>query len=198
MITENIFPIPIGFFRYEDKFDIDFITNQSQRNNIGNITSVDKYILKHKQLTELRQFIEKSMFDYFTATYNPKNDVRLKITQSWLNWTQPGQYHHKHAHPNSLISGCYYVNARKESDRIYFYRDGYQPIKFPPVEWNVYNSDSWWFPVGTGDLILFPSSLTHMVQPVEGDETRISLAFNTFPIGEIGDEDELTALKLER
>ncbi len=35
-----------------------------------------------------------------------------------------------------------------------------------------------------------------MVQPVGGEDTRISLAFNTFPVGHIGDEDELTALYL--
>ena len=198
MIVENLFPTPIGFFKYENKINKEFLTTQPQRANEGNTSSVDRYILKHKHLLDLRQFIEKCLHDYFMATYNPKNDTRLKITQSWLNWTKPGQHHHKHAHPNSLISGCYYVNAHKETDKIYFYRDGYQRLKFPPVEWNAYNSDSWWFPVGSGDLILFPSSLTHMVQPVEGDETRISLAFNTFPIGEIGDEDELTALKLER
>jgi len=198
MIFENLFPNPIGFFKYDGKVDTDFLASQPQRPNDGNTSSEDKYILKHKQLFELRQFIEKSLHEYFMATHNPKNDTRLKITQSWLNWTKPKQHHHKHAHPNSLISGCYYVNARKESDKIFFYREAYHQIKFPPVEWNIYNSDSWWFPVNTGDLILFPSSLTHMVQPVEGDETRISLAFNTFPIGDIGDENDLTALRLER
>jgi len=195
---ENLFPIPIGFFRYDGEVDTDFLAGQSQRPNDGNTSSEDKYLLKQKKLLNLRQFIEKSLHEYFMATYCPKNDAHLKITQSWLNWTKPKQYHHKHAHPNSLISGCYYVNARKDSDRIYFYRDGYQQIKFPPAEWNPYNSESWWYPFGTGDLVLFPSSLTHMVQPVEGEDTRISLAFNTFPIGVIGDENELTALKLEK
>ena len=195
---ENLFPIPIGFFKYEGEVDTDFLANQPQRPNTGNTSSEDRYLLKQKKLLNLRQFIEKSLHEYFMATYCPKNDTRLKITQSWLNWTKPGQFHHKHAHPNSLISGCYYLNAHKDTDRIYFYRDGYQQIKFPPAEWNPYNSESWWYPVGTGDLVLFPSSLTHMVQPVEGEDTRISLAFNTFPIGVIGDENELTALQLEK
>lgn len=198
MIMENLFPLPIGFFNYNGEINKNFLVNQPQRINQGNTSSKNNYILKDKILLNLRQFIERSLHEYFMATYNPKNDTRLKITQSWLNWTKPGQHHHKHAHPNSLISGCYYVNADKKTDRIYFYREGYQQFKFPPVDWNMYNSDSWWFPVESGDLILFPSSLTHMVQPVEGNDTRISLAFNTFPIGEIGDENELTALKLER
>jgi uncharacterized protein (TIGR02466 family) len=196
VVIENLFPIPIGFFNYDGEVDIDL--DQPQRPNDGNTSSEDKYLLKQKKLLNLRQFIEKALHEYFMATYCPKNDAHLKITQSWLNWTKPGQYHHKHAHPNSLISGVYYINAHKHSDKIFFYRDGYQHIKFPPVEWNPYNSESWWYPVGTGDLVLFPSSLTHMVQPVEGEDTRISLAFNTFPIGVIGDENELTALRLEK
>lgn len=190
---ENLFPIPIGFFKYDGKIDI---SDEEQRPNDGNTSSVDKYILK--KFPDLTTFIEKSLHTYLMSTICPKNDTHLRITQSWLNWTKPGQYHHKHAHPNSLISGCYYVNANKETDKIFFYRDGYQQIKFPPVEWNAYNSESWWYSVGTGDLVFFPSSLTHMVQPVGGEDTRISLAFNTFPVGYVGDEDELTALHLRK
>ena len=132
------------------------------------------------------------------ATICPKHDVRLRITQSWLNWTKPGQFHHKHAHPNSVISGCFYVNANKETDKIFFYKDGYKQITFPPVEWNMFNSESWWYSVGSNMLVFFPSHLTHMVEPVGGEETRISLAFNTFPVGYVGDEDSLTALHLEK
>ena len=196
MLLENLFPTPIGFFKYDGKIDTDFLANQDQRPNDGNTSSVDKYILK--KLPDLATFIDKCVHEYLMATICPKNDVRLRVTQSWLNWTKPGQYHHKHAHHNSLISGCFYVNADKETDKIFFYKEGYQQIKFPPVDWNAYNSDSWWYPVGTGDLVFFPSSLTHMVQPVGGEDTRISLAFNTFPVGYVGSEDELTALHLEK
>ena len=80
---ENLFPIPIGFFKYDGEVDTDFLVNQSQRANEGNTSSEDKYLLKQKKLLNLRQFIEKSLHEYFMATYCPKNDARLKITQSW-------------------------------------------------------------------------------------------------------------------
>lgn len=201
MIIENLFPIPIGFFNFDEGLseeNTNFLKNQKQRSNQGNTSSEDRYILKQKKISNLTTFIEKCIHEYFMETYCPKNDVRLRITQSWLNWSAPGQWHHQHSHPSSLISGCYYINANKETDKIYFYKTDYQMIKFPPVEWNSYNSDSWWFPVETGKLILFPSSLSHKVEPVEGTETRISIAFNTFPVGYVGDEDELTALHLEK
>jgi uncharacterized protein (TIGR02466 family) len=201
MLIENLFPTPIGFFDFEEGLtsdQMDFLMGQDQRPNDGNTSSVDKYILKHKILANLATFIEQSIHEYLMTTICPKHDVHMRITQSWLNWTKPGQYHHKHAHPNSLISGCFYVNANKETDKILFYRDGYSQIKFPPVEWNQYNSESWWYPVESNGIVLFPSSLTHMVQTVGGEDIRVSLAFNTFPVGYVGEENELTALHLEK
>lgn len=199
-MIHNLFPTPVG--RYElgrdlNAKELSFLKNQETRSNMGNTTSIDNTILKNKELTQLRDFIETKVSEYFTTIYNPKHKVNLKITQSWTNYTENGQYHHKHAHPNSFVSGVFYIQATKEKDKIYFYKDGYEQIKFPPTEWNVWNSESWWFEVGTGDLVLFPSSLTHMVQTLDHDQTRISLAFNTFPVGAIGEEVDLTGLKLE-
>lgn len=199
-MIHNLFPTPIG--RYELGRDLTakellFVNKQETRSNMGNTTSIDNTILKNKELTQLRDFIETKVSEYFTEVYKPKHKVNLKITQSWTNYTKPGEYHHKHAHPNSFVSGVFYIQANKEKDKIYFYKDGYQQIKFPPSEWNVWNSESWWFDVGDGNLVLFPSSLTHMVQTVETQETRISLAFNTFPVGHVGDEMDLTGLQLE-
>jgi hypothetical protein len=93
------------------------------------------------------------------------------------------------------VSGVLYVRADKVKDKIYFYKSEYQPIRFPSNHYNPYNSESWWLDVGAGDLMLFPSSLTHMVETVHGSD-RVSLAFNTFPVGYVGDEEELTALRL--
>lgn len=199
MAMHNLFPIPVGLYelgRDLTEKELSFLKNQKTRPNNGNTTSVDNTILKARALTQLRDFIETSVSDYFKTVHNPKHKVNLKITQSWTNYTEKNQYHHKHAHPNSFVSGVFYIQADKTKDKIYFYRDSYQQIKFPPQEWNVWNSDSWWFEVGTGNLILFPSSLTHMVPSVESEQTRISLSFNTFPVGHVGEEMDLTGLRL--
>lgn len=198
-VIQNLFPIPVGFYKLDRDLttkELSFIKGQKTRSNTGNTTSVDNVILRNKSMTKLRDFVETSIADYFKSVHNPKHNVNLRITQSWCNYTEPGQYHHKHAHPNSFVSGVFYPQANKETDKIYFYRSGFQMIKFPPENWNVYNSDSWWFEVGQGDLILFPSSLEHMVETVKGDQTRISLAFNTFPVGNIGEELGLTQLTI--
>jgi uncharacterized protein (TIGR02466 family) len=195
----NLFSIPVGFFnlgRLITEQELFFISNLDTRPNQGNTTSANNFVLRDPALTSLRSFIEDSVSEYFKQTANPKHNVNLRVTQSWCNYSEPGQYHHKHAHPNSYISGVFYLQTNP-SDRIYFYRSGWQQIKLPPAEWNAYNSESWWFEATTGKLILFPSSLEHMVPTVEGDVVRISLSFNTFPIGMVGEEMDLTGLKLE-
>ena len=60
----------------------------------------------------------------------------------------------------------------------------------------MWNSGSWFFPVETGDLFMFPSSTTHQVETKKGNNTRISLAFNTFYKGSVGSNDALTELIL--
>jgi uncharacterized protein (TIGR02466 family) len=198
-MVHNLFPTPVGIYKLERDLtekELSFIKGQETRPNMGNVTSVDNAILRNTEMTKLRDFVETSVADYFKTIYNPKHGVNLRITQSWCNYTEPGQWHHKHAHPNSFVSGVFYPQANRETDKIYFYRDGFEQIKFPPSEWNVWNSESWWFEVGTGDLVLFPSSLTHMVETVKGDQTRISLSFNTFPVGNIGEEVSLTGLQI--
>jgi hypothetical protein len=84
----------------------------------------------------------------------------------------------------------------KRTTRFFFYKDGYNQIDLPPSDWNQWNSKSWWFEAETGGLILFPSSLEHMVQCVTAENERISIAFNTFLKGAVGDNKELTELKL--
>jgi uncharacterized protein (TIGR02466 family) len=171
-VIHNLFPTPVGIYKLDRDLteqELGFIKGQETRPNMGNVNIQRQHDPAEQRLTKLRDFIETSVADYFKTIHNPKHNVSLRITQSWCNYTEPGQWHHKHAHPNSFVSGVFYPQANKETDKIYFYRDGYQMVKLPPEEWNVWNSDSWWFEVGTGDLVLFPSSLTHMVETVQGD-----------------------------
>lgn len=195
----NIFPTTVGMFELDrelTKAEIDFVLKQEKRPNQGNTTSVDNYILRKKQLKGLNKFIEDSVNTYFQQIYAPKTDVELYVTQSWLNFSEKGQFHHKHAHPNSFLSGVFYIEADPTKDKIYFFKEGYSQIKFEPKEWNLSNSDSWWFEVATKKMVVFPSSLTHMVQTVEAENTRISLAFNTFFKGTCGLNENLTELIL--
>ena len=195
----NLFPTALGLYELGRDFTEDemkFIKGQETYNNMGNTTSIDATILERDELKDIRSFVENAVVEYFSTVYAPKQDTRLRITQSWCNYTEPGQFHHKHAHPNSFISGVLYPQANKETDKINFYKGNWQQLKTPTEKFNPYNSDSWWMEAYTGRMFIFPSHLTHMVETVKGQDTRISLSFNTFPVGSFGDDRSLTGLTL--
>ena len=199
MITHGLFPTPVSFFSIDreiTKFESKFIEGQPRFPNEGNETSSNRNILSSKAMTSIRAFIETSLEEYVKNIYATKNDTKFKITQSWLNFTEVGQFHHKHAHPNSFISGVFYPKTNPD-DKIYFFKDGYPQIELLSETFNVYNSKSWWLSAATGQLVIFPSSLQHMVERVKGPDTRISLSFNSFPTGYIGNETSLTRLDIE-
>jgi uncharacterized protein (TIGR02466 family) len=200
-VINGIFPTPIYMSKLDRKLTplelkfVDKNKKNSHKNN-GNITSNNNYILNEKPFLNLKKELDLRVKDYFNKVISSTDAVTPYITQSWLNYTETNQYHHKHGHPNSLVSGVFYINSDEQFDKIKFFNDEYETIKLEAKEWNIWNSKSWWFSVKTGDLIMFPSSLTHMVENKEGTNTRISLAFNVFIKGTIGNNKNLTELIL--
>ena len=162
--------------------------------NEGNATSIDRYVLQDEKLKDLKSYIEKCLKSYVENIYAPDEQFTLSITQSWVNYSKKGEYHHNHFHTNSLVSGVFYINADKEKDKIFFYKREADLFKFLTNSHNPFNIDSIFIPVNTGDMVMFPSNLAHSVPAVETDETRISLAFNTFPVGTIGNHKFLNKL----
>lgn len=195
----SLFPTAVGMFdlsRDLTKPEKDVLLNQDMTPNMGNTTSKNRFILREKKLKDLREFIQKSINTYFEEIVAPSKEVSLYITQSWVNYSNPGQWHHSHEHPNSFLSGVFYVQSDDEKDRIVFENNRYQQIQFPTEKWNLYNSTSWWLEAKQGRLVIFPSSLRHSVNVVEAQKTRVSLSFNTFAKGLIGSEENLTALEV--
>ena len=167
-----------------------------QIKNYGNYKSNDSYILNTKQFSNIKKELDIAIKDYFNKIISPKNKITPYITQSWLNYTNTNEHHHKHNHPNSLVSGILYLNANEKFDKVEFYRDDYNMIKPEIKNFNFFNSESWWLPVKTGQIMLFPSSLSHSVSIKKGTNNRVSLAFNVFIKGGVGSLNNLTRLVL--
>ena len=198
----SIFPTPIYMSKLDrtlTPLELKFVekNKKDSHNNEGNITSNNNYILNEKPFTNIKKELDLIVKDYFEKVISSTDAITPYITQSWLNYTETNKYHHKHDHSNSLVSGVFYINCHEELDKIKFFKkDLYQMIRPETKDWNLWNSGTWWFPVKTGDVILFPSSLTHMVETKQGDNTRISLAFNVFIKGTLGNNKNLTELIL--
>ena len=204
-IIHSLFSTPIYYTKMNRGFtkqELNFVNEQKKHcsKNEGNINTTDNYILNRNQFKNLHKMLSIECNKYLEKIICPKNkDLELYITQSWLNYTESNQYHHRHEHPNSYVSGVLYINSDIKTDSIkFFHNNTYIPIS-PDIDkkrWNHFNSRSWWFSVDTGTLVMFPSSTTHQVDVKEGNNTRISLAFNTFIKGTLGDNFSLTELKL--
>ena len=155
------------------------------------------FILDKQEFKNLKQFIDKCLYDYVEIIYGSNPYItKLKVTQSWLNYTNKNEYHHTHNHPNSLVSGVFYFNADEQYDEISFFNPKYNQIELPIIKYTDYNVIECALKIKTGDLVLFPSSLQHAVPTKVGDNERISLAFNTFVSGELGKAEHLNYLKL--
>ena len=194
MKIEALFPVALGSTELDrelTKEELDFFkrTQESKDRvtNHGNTHTNDHYILDNPELSELKKNLTEKVNLYFRDVYKVDEDIKIFITISWVNYTETGEYHHAHSHPNSVISGVYYIET-DESDTITFSTPWLNKLTMymNPTEYNQWNSEEWWYPTRKNTLLLFPSKLTHHVDQVKSDKTRISLAFNTFIKGKIG------------
>jgi len=203
MIIQSLFPEPVYFSKLERALTkeelktIDAYKAKTYKNE-GNITSNDSYVLENKPLQNLKKDLNKKVINYFNEVVCTSNSIIPYITQSWINYTETNQFHHKHAHSNSYVSGVFYIDAQKEVDSIIFYKPkADETIELDVTKYNPFNSTSWLFPVETGNIVLFRSFLMHGVDKKKGTNTRISLSFNVFIKGTLGDKKEVTELVLK-
>ena len=149
---------------------------------------------KHEQLKDIKIFFKECMDDYCNTICN--SDQRLVITQLWANKNPTGAKHHEHVHPNSIISGVFYLRQDKTLPPIQFSQSNQHGLKLDPKKYNIHNAETFLLPCTAGELILFPSNLKHSVPTNVGKEARISLSFNTFSIDALGSKDSLTHLDI--
>lgn len=178
------------------KEELNFIKNLPLIKNDNNSTSIDNYILNNSALSNLKNNILQAVKFYFYEILKSDINTEIYITQSWVNFTKEHESHHRHSHPNSVLSGIVYIDVDSTKDSIVFYKNMSNQIVTNKTEFNIYNSDLWTFPVETSQIIVFPSYLQHSVNTKEENNTRISLSFNTFIKGKIGNNVVLTELVL--
>lgn len=193
----HLFPIILGKAneRYEvGPLEKEWVNSLDRDRNHLNMITTRADVLKDKEAAPLFRFLQQNLDTFFHENYNPPEGAKIKIVQSWVNFAKKGQAHHKHFHPNSFISGVYYLNC-VENDRIVFYPPSQTAPSISRLHlWGdhatPYHNFETVVDVCTGELILFPSTLEHSVPSVvtvDGEE-RISLAFNTFVEGSFGED----------
>ena len=199
LIAIELFPTIINVFKFHRNLNKKELTaiskylSKTHKNN-GNSISENKFVLNDPNLEQIKMFIDESLNQVLKETFQER--TKLKITQSWLNKTEKEEYHHRHCHPNSYLSGVFYIETT-DTDKIMFHRNSPRSNYYQAVydSWNTRNSETWWLPVEMNSLIIFQSDVWHSVPKIK-TKKRISLSFNTFINGTVGDETSAAYLDL--
>ena len=210
MITDKnlfaLFPTVLATLTYDCGEDIrnylnsvDMATDVADRNKEEyGLVSRDTFILNNSICKPLADVIlqESKFLMTQMLAYKIKN---TQLTQSWVSHKLPNQYHKKHTHPNSVISGVYYWNPGKHTP-ITFHKN-YIPSATNVIDVDVDKELSAKQPLSWDNftiepkqnlLILFPSYLVHEVDKNNDDCVRKSLSFNIMPTNELGAREKLT------
>jgi uncharacterized protein (TIGR02466 family) len=162
------------------------------------LSSTDKNVLSRPEFKDVHAVVMKEIEFYARQIFAINQRIEFYITNSWVNVYRRGDQAGPHMHHNSLISGVLYLKAVGDSGDIVFHRDVQSLIPFPPAldldmdSFNLYNCKSWGHKPKTNDICLFPSIVSHSVDPNLSAEERWSLAFNVFVRGEIGSMHKLS------
>jgi len=111
-------------------------------------------------------------------------NLKLKISNMWININQKGDYNVEHDHPNSILSGVLWIkcpencgglqfNSSKSFLESYLLQNADDDFR---RETNYYNTFT--ITPKNGVILLFPSHMRHSVEENTSNEDRISISFN--------------------
>ena len=185
-------------YRFTDA-ERQFIDDLEMIENVGNRMSKNDRILESEELVSLRGYIDEQILHYKKGLLRMKDDNEIYITQSWANRAASREFHQKHRHPNSIISGVMYLgdNSDESLPPIRFHRTLEMfPLEFEYEALNEFNATCRTFEPTDGMLMLFPSLLEHDVEQNRSDRERLSISFNTYVRGTVGGPEQLTEVSI--
>lgn len=174
--------------------EIRCIKNLNLKSNLGssNQLSNKTYVLNDGRLKSVKETCQYHLDTFTKGILKIKQD--FYITNSWITKTNKGSYHQIHSHQNCIFSGVIYVNASPDMGNLYFYgKPGFLAdfnFEYEYEDYNIYNCSSWYIPVKTGTIIIFPSGVKHGTSENSVDETRYVIGFNAFVKGEFGNHKD--------
>jgi len=109
--------------------------------------------------------MEEEVFKY-SAEFSKKYDIQIShISRSWYNIQHKNSFLNPHKHAGSRISGAIYINVDNESSDIQFENPnpyiGFTPVSGNSENITMFSNQKYIFKPRTGDMIMFPSWLTH-------------------------------------
>lgn len=173
--------------------DYDVIENY--QNLCDHIKLDSRHSNPHIHETEkFKPLAEKVLELSYRYANHMKWDCELYISSMWYNVMNQYEDHRPHTHGNSLLSGVYYPSADPQHPPIEFFNNKRVVISPTTSEWNIFNSDSWQYPVVANSILIFPADLEHWVSVNKSPNPRLSISFNVMIKGEAGKKEDLTSV----
>ena len=197
-----LFPCPVLISPENYSFteaEESYISELALADNLGNLMSLNDKILESMEMSSLKSFITEQLNIYTKRILRIREENEIYITQSWANTAGINQFHPRHIHPNSIISGVLFITG-EEGDGLpplRFHRgNNLIPLELQYEEPNDFNGGCHWFTPIRGRLLLFPSLIEHDVQENKTSKERVTISFNTFVRGELGNKAQLTQVQI--
>jgi uncharacterized protein (TIGR02466 family) len=135
---------------------------------------------QRESLGELNKIILQNVLGIAKFLRWDLQQFSLEITTCWAIVNGKMAYNSVHNHPNSILSGVYYLQAPENCGGIYFSdpRPASQMLIPPMEEFNLWTYPKVSYKPHEGTMLLFPSWLLHGVEMNMSEELRVSLSFN--------------------
>jgi uncharacterized protein (TIGR02466 family) len=153
------------------------IDSESLRNDI----QTDKHLEKKEEYSFFFDWVYECLDDYKNVLQ--LDTENLKISLSWANISKNAEGFHTHCHPNSWVSGIYYLTDNP-SPTVFSNPLNSLTKQGVVVQSSIpeFESSQWAGNFSAGDMILFPSWLHHCVIP-QDKRKRVTISFNVMPSG---------------
>jgi uncharacterized protein (TIGR02466 family) len=186
-----LFATPVGITKIDKKHCHDVLIdiktlisdNKVSPDYTGRSFFTGDNILEIPSVFELMKVINEHVKVFSQKTLGLENDS-LVLQCVWGNINSSGVSHPIHQHPNSFLSGAFYVDIPHcEYAGDLFFIDPRQAKNMQHgnfVKQSCISDRNWYIKPETGMLVLFPSWLEHGTQPFISSmgNQRVSISFN--------------------
>jgi len=169
------------------KFDL-----KNYKKEILNFKSKNKSVVRSNYAgwqSDTFEIIPKNFTDLFNKIAKNLKEIEknlclskeLKLINFWYNVNGLGSFNRPHVHPGGVVSGVYYISIPKNSGSIVFMNNNlkdFNDFYGSANNYNQYNSANWIIEPEENKCVLFPSYLTHYVEPNLNKKERVSISFN--------------------
>lgn len=161
----------------------DEMDNMREKDNSGRVVSnangwqsndsCERNPLFFRVFREILNIANNDLLNFFRVN---KSQVSISMGNCWANINDTGSWNRPHGHNGCWYSGVFYIDSSPEQGRLSFIDQDTKVVSdFPhAARHNSSHDINPW----SGNLLLFPSGLIHMVEPNLTDRSRYSIAFN--------------------